>query len=853
MYKIIWDVTTVEEYDKKLELILSLPKSIAIKYINHHFDKFGVNEFYKIVDRVPIRLENFRCNRELNENSNVLNYMLKKDGTAFRYFAPCAMTEENIETIANQKNDLNLNDMYNFPQLLKNSKIWLKFDCDIRPFLSLVSDLYDYINVYVDENDQEQQAKYYTYLDLFVDAIASLRYREDKENFLYTDIVSLNKSILSTFDSAYVAGDTLIISQYIEQLYNFCGGLIPKNVIEEEVNRYYAIYLENNVIDLSLTKDFCNMVLNQHRNNYIRITKEEILAEVQKNLELTETRKNLILMSRKIRKVEKFIRHGDYASLGITVEEYEDLFDNVKTLILNNKDIMKSGISLSEIKLLGLFEIFNTHGFLSSQIVAKYLQCTENEYTDFIARKFEQVKFHLAQNITLTKDEKEISTTDKLKQEGITPTNFIIANSKLTANNISDILRSINSEENYKKVLWNERFIKDFTFLIPFVNLLDELDTNTMINILLYSEKIMYKLFKGNDELSPKTKAYLILKHLDKVISLAKEYASLDDLSKYVIGQQNAKLLEDDVSAYLDVYHNMLTRKACSIPPIKLEIDNLFYEAGKYGDFDRLLIGKIPYADSCITPTNYAGKATFYEVLFGENADVILVKNNEGQMVSRIFAFRRGNVVQLVGSANKPIRGEVYKEIADEIIKKAIDNDDNIDYVFVSTFSVYAGADFPRVHDICFEREFPHADTGYAAYLLSSKELLGGEIASPLKLKLTDLPKGKYIGTRSNINYSPPEFEITRLRALDIVMDENIDSRERKEHLFEPFSMSDYESVVCGQDWYIAVKKDKTIEEVILPTNDNRIYEEMAIAKEKLQLSYDDNSMEDSFIHCTKR
>ena len=71
-------------------------------------------------------------------------------------------------------------------------------------------------------------------------------------------------------------------------------------------------------------------------------------------------------------------------------------------------------------------------------------------------------------------------------------------------------------------------------------------------------------------------------------------------------------------------------------------------------DPERLLIGKKPRDTSCIDLLHPGGVKTYNEVLLKYTGDVILVRNQNHNLVSRILMFRRGNVVQLVTAVELP-------------------------------------------------------------------------------------------------------------------------------------------------------------------------------------------------------
>ena len=178
---------------------------------------------------------------------------------------------------------------------------------------------------------------------------------------------------------------------------------------------------------------------------------------------------------------------------------------------------------------------------------------------------------------------------------------------------------------------------------------------------------------------------------------------------------------------------------------------------------------------------------------------------------------RRGNVVQLITKAGVQgyISAEDLKQIADQIITEAIKNNDNIDYVFVNG-NIISKIDYPEIEDSRFINEFPHADVMKKATLLSSKNMLAGR-PDNYEFDFKAEPKATYKHPRRKISTTPNELEITRIRALNILLTENQTQKENLGRIFEPFYMKEYIKVICGQDWYIAVKKDGSIEELTLP------------------------------------
>ncbi len=58
-------------------------------------------------------------------------------------------------------------------------------------------------------------------------------------------------------------------------------------------------------------------------------------------------------------------------------------------------------------------------------------------------------------------------------------------------------------------------------------------------------------------------------------------------------------------------------------------------------------------------------------------------------------------------------------------------------------------------------------------------------------------------------------------------MENDLQKREVLKENFDLVNEDNYKKVYIGQDWYIALKCDNTLERVVLPTKDDRKQEEM--------------------------
>lgn len=691
-----------------------------------------------------------------------------------------------------------------------------------------INELLRYLNVPIDETDKDLQQNYLQMLNKIVDASATIRYIQNKSLFEYPDIVALNNSLVRLFAKVLSKGNHDLILKFAKDLHSFIGGSVPVQKLKADLEKYYNIYADCGSLDLSIASDFCNMILNEHMNHFINSERHKILHDIESKLRLTKKREDTILNRKRIKKIEKFIRNKQYDQLGTTEERFLIDVDNVIRAILNNKFVRKKG--LQEYKLKIIADHFITCGKIDKDYVSDILDISDDGVSNFIVQKFEQIKVKYLKKINLTGRELTILESER---GSLHQTNYIIGDDDRRRKNLSEILVGLDNET-LNKILGNKEYFNEISFLLPFVGLVEELDTDTFINMLINYEKIRDKLMKVLDIPEDADFTNIILNNLDDVIFLANGYGSADDITLSALGKDAvSEIGEHSVSKYLDFYIQVLERKNGSIPPVSLQTDDYYLESGMYSDPGRLLIGKIPDKDSCID-LNGAGDETYREVLLEASGDVILVKDMHGNPVSRILLFRRGNVVRMVTSASYFSRNlftaNLFKYLADQIIEQAISNGDNIEYVFVSCFANVFG---PRSRDYYlletddFMYKFPHIDFQCSGYLLSSRKCVQGYEEGKLDLDFDSDPLVSYPKRRKEISYHPMESEITRLRALKISMETDPVTRENLSRNFEPFYFKEYIEVACGEDWYIAVKKDGTVEKLVLPIDDPRIFQEM--------------------------
>lgn len=696
---------------------------------------------------------------------------------------------------------------YNFEKIRELPFYRKKFGSTINvdDILKLINLLYIDIN----ENDLDEQENYLTVLDRLIDGIINIRYNQDKTNFLYRDIVSINDEIQNVFSKCTKEDDLI---QLVVKFSQFTNDLLDKNLLKDILIKLYIKYKELGFISLNDTNKLCNQILNYHRNYYFSKMKQDIKSSIIPLLDITDKKKNSIKRNRLLSEIQRLIVLHFYDELNISDSDFINMVKVVSTKLQEYKEIKELNISASKYQ--ELEKQFLATGMLTPKDVEEIINCSNYKITSFISQKYERIKIKFIEDMPFYEEDNLLSS-DKLKLS-FNHTNFVLASKKNYIDVLANLIVNLN-QDSLDKILENEKYISEIKFLLPLVNLIPEFDDEVLFNILMNYQRVRDKLIStnhySNNDIKP-----LLLSNFYGLITLANGYSSIDDTILAVLGNDIISYVGEQYSIdYLNLYLRMLERQCSLIPPIQLKYNNHTFTSGVYADLERLLIGA-KFQNSCIDLRNPAGEPTFKECLVKETGDVIMERNEFNEFVSRIMIFRRGNCVQLVLRSSFDYPQELFEQLASSILSQAIEHDDNIDYVFLNKCHTN-NLNFELITDERFETMFPHCDRINKAWLLNTKKRMQGLEEEKIDLNFLMLPRVFYNKVRKDISYNASEKEITRLRALRIYYEKDIEKRELLARDFEPFYYGDYLFAICGEDWYIALKKDGLYEEMVLPNN----------------------------------
>lgn len=679
----------------------------------------------------------------------------------------------------------------------------------------LLDEIWKYMDISIKESDRAQEF-YYIDLKNIIESILLLRYEKNRKDFSYSNIIDLNNDILSSFM-------TDNIDYIVDKIYNFAGKMIPIEYLRDCIYSFNKVYTSTNNLDISTTYVFCNYILNLNKNYYFNQERKKIKEQLKYRLKLTDRKLSSLTNSIKIPIITDIIKNRKYEQLDTSYEQINKLIDEIEQKILNNRIIIRANIKISEEQFKLLRENFINEGKITLDL-SKLLNINDKKIVKYIKKLYENIRMVYIKNISLSSD--DMTNIDLMKEKlDVNPFNYKICSKQTYMKKIAILFSKINDEVAHS-ILNGITDINQLKDYLPFIGIINEFDIDTLINLLVNYSKIKEKVGMTSQSNSDSINKF------KNLISLANGYGSIDNILMLVLTPEIIDTIGvGNINEFLDFYKEMLVKKSGYIPSVNIEYNNMKLVSGQFSDPRRLLIGRINNY-SCIDLTS-AGKDTFKECLASKTGDAIMISDANNNLVSRILLVRRGNVLQLIVKEGTKFPYKLYKKISDEILQKALLENDNIEYIVISKSAIIED-NLPYIEDPRFKSEFPHADLSEKVVLLGSKYNSNNN----LNLDFHITPKKEYYKERQPVDFSPTEEKITRLKALKILLTKDEMLRKILYNNFDPFYIDDYKFVVCGEDWYFAETKDGNFIEEIINDGDIRAYEELTNVKEFYATKY---------------
>lgn len=669
----------------------------------------------------------------------------------------------------------------------------------------------------LDENDLSVQKKYQQYLDKLIDVYLMLEYKKEKKNNLVYTIDQVHMYFMSFFWE--------IKSQYQEQQLQVLAKKIAYLTKKREETPYYfkkveKLYETYQSLGNCNDSKFYNEILNKQQNYYLSTTRKEIIKELINKLPLTEKSKKGLTNRIKFPIIIDRMKKGDYASFYSTKDKLKEQLKKAH-ISLSNKRSLKKIYSFSEEDYTFLDYHF-LKGDLSKEILEKRFSLFGKKQLKMIINAYYRILLPYLENIPLNgEDIPRINISLNYRQ-------LKVYSKEKLEQNLKDLETSLSSIK--QEIILQESDFKELVKLLPLVNVSKIFKLDTFLKIILNFSKIKEYLQVRGDMVG-EINLNQILNQLPKVIELADTYSQSNRKTCAILGENIiSKIINDNATSckpddYLTIYLKMLNQPYSKIPPISGEFEKYIYESGNY-NINRLLIGKNSYR-SCLGPDE-AGEKAYKMALTSVDADVLIIKRKDnGKFVGRTLLFRQGNFVILapiMGSSgiHKMLYDEKFlMKIGNQMIEKAVLQQDHLDYVFLTKYSAPKELDFYDVVDTKLSKGLPHCDIEPLAWLIASKI----DFSNPnkenwsnqdIRLNLKNQKNNLYHKERLPMNRKESGYlkDIQRIKAL------TIDDSHNDEGLI--FQNERYDEVYFGQDWYIAIRDKKIIETCIYKVKDLR-------------------------------
>ena len=651
-------------------------------------------------------------------------------------------------------------------------------------------------------------------------------------------ITSICNSILEFHKYSFVEHEKRRLRSIISETFELKSSIVRKIISDRKREKAQRIFTEE-------------IRQGKYKDNIYTILQKDKIAEILFSTHITISEALISNLYDFI--LEKYDKTGNIDSIEII--EYLNsiglnVCDNTILNIISNLDRLHEQISfkhyLRQVNYVlsdesvnevakGIIVFFIKCGQLSKRTLNDYLKklgfIIEKNDACSIIRILNKEIIERSMNIDLTSEESVIRPKDQLKYN----LEFVAKNYIMTYKTKTDfvlaklLIELLNNPVKCKKAIQNIEESKELRRIVPFFGLIrdtEELSVNTLLDIVTYYSRIKrrLKLVAGEERLES---------NFEKIIGLAIDYGKSSDLLKTIIDPNVADVLGDfNLGKYAEFYFNEVYDRINSNIPIISGETSKYSFSSNFKDQERLIMGKM-YSDSCFDLTNSSGVETFKECLIGPKGDLILVRDKaSNELVGRVIALRRGNVVQLqLRNLDGSIKdNSIINSIGTKMMDDSVAVGDNLDIVVVAT-NLNVGERDDRL-----KAKFPHGDwLGFYQVVAKKNDDVAFDFdTTPLFL---------YQKNRNDIKENATNQELSMMKAMSIWLMPPSQEKEELKRSFEPVNFEQTgNNVIVGEDWYIIYKDGIISEEVVIPTKDNRQKNEINSVKAKFGLSKGGNT-----------
>ena len=674
----------------------------------------------------------------------------------------------------------------------------------------------------INQESATTQEYYFKALDKLIDGILLLRYEDDKEKEMFISINQIHERIMHNFQKINENNYEYTIIELARKITYATKEPKKYEYYRAKLEELYKIYAIDGKLDNEVTTEFYNEILNKQQNAYLSKEKKNITTELTFKLPLTTKKMESLIKSSKLKQAQELIKYQKYEELGLTEKELLEKTQELHKYLNTIKPFKNEPLTEKELIELDLL-FFNA--YLMDETISHY----DEQKRKIILSKYSQILFPYLDNI---KDTDIEINTDEIE---FNYNHIRIYDKEKTTNNITQLLSKLPINKT-KELLEEYDLYKSILEVLPLVSILPDFSFELYYQTIINYKKIVERLHKKGIISNPPTFNEIIC-NIPDIIKLTEIYNELDEYSVPILGEEVIeKIMQDNITSrnpnrYIPIYIKMLNQKFTKFPPISGEWKNYIFENNKPYDKERLLIGKNCYR-SCIGPKG-AGAETFEMALYSTCDDVLMIKNKEtNEFVARIIMFRRGNsIIMAPIQGEKGLHNEFYNEefltkLGEEFLKNA-DKNDSLEYVLLTKKNNLDFQNLPNVM-ICFADGLPHADVTDMAYLLARKKRAIFVDPSVKKIKNYHKPRKPIEIVTNNINE-----ELFHIKGIQIYQAHSDTKKEQLKQEYDQIKTTTYKKAYIGQDWYVAVREDNTLEKVTI-NNTKEIDKEIDSITDKL-------------------
>lgn len=182
----------------------------------------------------------------------------------------------------------------------------------------------DLLNDKFDEENPNVQKFYFHILDKILDAVIFLKYKNTKNQQIFTSNAQLYDRMLFLFKEAEESDRTKrekVIEKFAIKIARATDHMKDYEENKKLLENYYDLYQKQRNLAYEVTTPFFNHILNNQQNYFCKKEKRRQVERLKRGMPLTKKKQTQIVRNKKIEEMRSLFRKGQYKILGLTEEK----------------------------------------------------------------------------------------------------------------------------------------------------------------------------------------------------------------------------------------------------------------------------------------------------------------------------------------------------------------------------------------------------------------------------------------------------------------------------------------------------------------------------------------------------